>query len=366
MRRGQQGRNGDAYIVNRSNILQTAPRFAGKILGTPPGPNLAGRTGTQVETIEEGGTRGLYASSQLSKPDWVVVIKEDLREEMLPLSESRHLEALILIAGALLVIIGTVFTSRSMTHELMRVEREKAAADEAVMHTAKMAALGKMAAGVAHEINNPLQVISEQAGWMRDLLEEDDIKESPNAEEFRECLIKIERNLQRCRSVTHRMLHFGRRMEPRHELVDLNAIIAETITFLANEARFREIDVKTDFCKELPRITTDPAQFQQVVLNIVDNAIDAIGKSGAVKVATSINKTNSGHVIVEIADNGPGISKEMMNKVFDPFFTTKDSNSGTGLGLSISYGIIEKLGGKITVASEVGKGTTFTISLPVV
>jgi two-component system NtrC family sensor kinase len=293
------------------------------------------------------------------------VVKEDLSEAMAPLFETRYVESFVIAAGILLVVLGTVFTTRAMTNELIRMEREKASGDEIVMQSSKMAALGKMAAGVAHEINNPLQIIGDQAGWMKDLLEEEDVAKSANFQEFEGCVNKILRHVDRCRSITHRLLRFGRRMEPTQEMVDVNAVVAETITFLETEAKFREIDIRTFYDDHLPRITTDQAQLQQVFLNVIDNAIDAVGKSGYIDIRTSRGPGNDREVLVEISDSGPGIPKETLARIFDPFFTTKKANEGTGLGLSISYSIVEKLGGHISVASAEDKGTTFTIRLPI-
>ncbi len=365
VRAGQMGRTGDAFLINRHNVLQTASRFSGKLLGTPDTPDFSSAVGTAVARIDFKGEESLYATTQLNYPRWILVLKEDPREEMAPLFEARWIGGLVLLGGVLLVVLGTVFISQSMTNELIRMERQKANADDLVVQSAKMAALGKMAAGVAHEINNPLQIIGDQAGWMKDLLEEEDITKSPNFQEFANCIAKIQRHLERCRSITHRLLRFGRRMEPTQELVDLNAIVAETITFLENEARYREIDINASYEDNLPRITTDPAQIQQVVLNIIDNAIDAVGKSGQIDIKTEYNNSSAPReVVIEIADSGPGIPKDLLAKIFDPFFTTKAANEGTGLGLSISFTIIEKLGGTIQVTSEEGKGTTFTIRLP--
>jgi len=223
-----------------------------------------------------------------------------------------------------------------------------------------------MAAGVAHEINNPLQIIGDQAGWMKDLLSEEGVADSPHLREFQECIKKIERHVERCRTITHRLLRFGRRMEPSQEMVDINQLLGETVTFLENEAHFREIRIQTAYDSHLPRITTDQAQLQQVFLNIIDNAIDAIGKSGSIFIMTNYNSGTPGEVVIEISDTGPGIPKDIIGRIFDPFFTTKAANEGTGLGLSISYSIIEKLGGRIAVTSREGKGTTFTIRLPAV
>jgi two-component system NtrC family sensor kinase len=175
----------------------------------------------------------------------------------------------------------------------IRVEHEKAASDDLMIQSAKMAALGKMAAGIAHEINNPLAIIGEKAGWMKDLLEKEDIKASPNLGEFEDCIKKIERQVDRSRTITHRLLRFGRRMEPTEDMVDVNQILAETITFLENEAHYRDISIQTAYADKLPRVTTDSAQLQQVFLNIINNAIDAVGKGGSINLRTSYDGGNT-------------------------------------------------------------------------
>jgi two-component system NtrC family sensor kinase len=148
------------------------------------------------------------------------------------------------------------------------------------------------------------------------------------------------------------------------EQVDINKTLNETVDFLENESRFRNIDIQIDPKNNLPTIMSDSSQLQQVFLNIINTAIDAIGKGGEIIIRTTHLSLNN-EIMIEIADNGPGIPKENLGKIFDPFFTTKEVGKGTGLGLSIVYSIIEKLGGRIMVASEEGQGTTFTIYLPV-
>jgi two-component system NtrC family sensor kinase len=227
-----------------------------------------------------------------------------------------------------------------------------------------MAALGKMAAGIAHEINNPLAIIGEKAGWMKDLLDEEDVSNSENFQELQECVNKIRDQIDRCRTVTHHLLQFGRRIAPIQESVDINQILADTIILFKSEASFRGIEINTKYEELLPRITTDPTQLQQVFLNIIDNSIDAIGKSGTIGIKTSVTSGANSEIMIEISDNGPGIPKHLLGRIFDPFVTTKKSDEGTGLGLSISYGIVEKLGGHIEVATEENNGVTFTIRLP--
>ncbi|MBM4274408.1 MAG: GHKL domain-containing protein [Deltaproteobacteria bacterium] len=365
------GKHGDAFLVNRDNILQTNPRFHGKLLEPvscalygEACPNFSGATSTLVEEKSIGGLERLYGVSVLQNKRWVLVIIEDPLEQLSPLFRARHLGALIGLAGILVIVVGAVFITRAMMKELERMERKKATADEISIQSGKMAALGKMAAGIAHEINNPLAVIGEKAGWMKDLLKTEDLQGSENFQEFADAVNKIESHINRAKTVTHRLLGFARRMEPVSEKVSINRVLDETIDFLENEARYRNIDVQTDYDQELPAITSDSTQLQQVFLNILNNAIDAIGKDGEILIRTSFIAKNNA-LAIEISDNGPGIPKDALNKIFDPFFTTKEVGKGTGLGLSISYSIVEKLGGRMMVASHEGMGTTFTIYLPV-
>ena len=358
------GKKGDAFIVNRENVLQTTPRFGGKVMEHPKDPDFAAATGTTVEELDFGGETSLYATSIVRLKRWVLVIREAPTEELTPLLQARFLAALIALGGVALIIIGAFFTTRSMMHELQRMDRKKAASDEVAMQSSKMAALGKMAAGIAHEINNPLAVIGEKAGWMKDLLSMEDVAQSENFQELSDAVNRIEYHVVRAKTVTHRLLGFARRMEPLTEQVNINTVLDESIDFLENEARYRNIDIQTNYSPDLPLTTSDQSQLQQVFLNIINNAIDAIGKDGEITINTRMTNKNN-EICIEIHDNGPGMPKDVLQKIFDPFFTTKEVGKGTGLGLSISYSIIEKLGGRILVASEEGQGTTFTMYLPV-
>ena len=222
----QVGKRGDAFIINRANVLQTTPRFSGKLFEHPTTPDFSSAMGTNVEEISANGDHTLFATCPITNPKWVLVLREDPQEEMAPLFKAQYAGVMILIAGIFLVVVGTVFTTRSMTNALVRMEHEKAASDDLMVQSAKMATLGKMAAGIAHEINNPLAIIGEKAGWMKDLLEKEDIKAGPNLAEFEDCIKKIERQVDRSRTITHRLLRFGRRMEPTEEMVDVNQVLA--------------------------------------------------------------------------------------------------------------------------------------------
>jgi two-component system NtrC family sensor kinase len=324
---------------------------------------LFGGGTTVIEEKNGHGRKFICAGSWLNNNKWVLIISQDAGEEMSGLFATRNAEIGIVTAGIVAIILTTVFTTRSAVNRLRETDNRMNELHAQLVQSDKLAALGKMAAGVAHEINNPLAVIAEKTGWMEDLLTEEEFQKSQHLEEYRKSLRKIEEHVERARKVTHGMLGFARRMEPHLEDVDVNETLNQTIALLGNYARINNIEIRTDFSTYLPIIASDQSQLQQVFLNLISNAIDAIGKDGLIKV---ISRKLGLDIVISITDNGPGIPENQMAKVFDPFFTTKETGKGTGLGLWVSYDIIEKMGGNITLKSREGEGATFTIRIPIV
>jgi len=225
----------------------------------------------------------------------------------------------------------------------------------------KLASLGRIAAGVAHEINNPLAIINEKAGLMQDILQLSE--DFPHKAKFLEQIDGIFNSINRCRTITHRLLGFARRVEVTIEPFELNEAIHETVTFLQNDIASKLVRIDLNLSGDLPEIRSDKIQMEQVFLNLIKNAVDAVAEGGIISISTS--RSDDRFVLVSISDNGPGIPEEMIPHIFEPFFTTKERGKGTGLGLFVSHAILKKLGGKIQVQSEPGRGTTFLIDIPV-
>ena len=219
----------------------------------------------------------------------------------------------------------------------------------------KLASLGKLAAGVAHEINNPLTGILTNSS----LLLEDMTADDPR----REDVDVMVRETIRCREIVKRLLDFAKQTKPQKRMASINGLIENIILLVRNQTSFRNITVEKQLSDGIPDLLVDPDQIQQVFINIILNAAEAMTKGGSLTIRSAVS-ANGESIMVSFADTGPGIPEASREKIFDPFYTTKEH--GTGLGLSISYGIVEQHGGDISVESTVGKGSTFVIRLPVV
>ncbi len=255
-------------------------------------------------------------------------------------------------------------------HEKIRRETEKAREAEfrrqmeaQMIVTERLASLGTLATGVAHEINNPLAIIKESAGWMRLILQKAEMADSPRRADFEKGVGKIEEAVERARRITHQLLGFVRKDADSTLMdTDLDDLIGETVDLVDREASHRNIEIVRNIDPDARLIRSDPYQLRQVLVNLVTNAIHATGDGGRIEIQLT---RNDGQVRLVVSDTGEGIPKENIKRIFEPFFSTKSPGKGTGLGLFVTRNIVEKLGGAIDVTSRVGAGTTFTITLPI-
>ena len=257
--------------------------------------------------------------------------------------------------------IRQAFDKLIRDQERMREERFRAKMEQQLISADRLAALGALSAGTAHEINNPLAIINEAAGWLKDRVNK--TADIPNGlqNDLNLALNKIESSVKRARKVTHQMLSFSRQTDSVIKEFDLSELAVEVVELTRKTASENCIKVTATCKKKDMLIWSDPYQVRQVLVNLVTNGLQAVGSNGKVDIIITNNGSNA---CVVVKDNGPGIPPENMEKVFEPFFTTKPPGEGTGLGLSVSRGIIEKLGGSISVESKLGKGTVFNVVLP--
>jgi signal transduction histidine kinase len=261
------------------------------------------------------------------------------------------------LAGASIVLVGTLFIADYLASTIMeglrRKDEEMRRFNERLLQTEKLAGIGQLAAGIAHELNTPLASI---AGYAEELAE----LSRGNGEKIVRYTEVIRSQTDRCRGITQSLLNFARKSDVRLQPVDVNAVLKEAVDYLRFKKRVERMDIVTGL-RPVPDVQADPGQLLQVFLSILMNAVDAVeGRGGTVTVRSEA----SDGVRVTIADTGCGIPAENLKKVFEPFFTTKEPGKGTGLGLSLSYGILKQLGGGIDLKSEAGKGTEVTITLP--
>jgi two-component system NtrC family sensor kinase len=352
---------GDVFLVNQAGVLQTSSRTHGEVLTPARIPSLPYSTQTELLEVEEPelGAR-LAAYTQIAGSPFLLVMVSPESPVSPGWASLRRNLLLFLGASIVLILVVVIWGSAWMVNRAREADLARATAYHRMEYENKMAALGRLSAGVAHEINNPVSIISEKAGLLKDLLHMSETP--PPKEKILDLLDSVLRSADRCGGITHRLLGFAKHMQVQTETVELDQLLVEVLGFLEREAKYRDIEIELDFPEEAPEIVSDRGQLQQVFLNIINNAFAAVDDGGRIQIGVIEEGPDS--VAVWIQDNGVGIPEEHLNHIFDPFFTTK-KGAGTGLGLSITYGIVQKLGGKVSVQSQLGVGTRFIVSLPV-
>ena len=368
------GKTGEAYILNSMGIFQTERRSGGNLMDRAPDMVEHPAQHKGINTFLKRGVGGdeyLYATTWLKDKKWLLVVRQEKADAFKALRAAGYLIALITVIGGAGIFAIAFYQTGRIVRRMERIDAEKVQLGDQLIRASRLAEIGEMATGIAHEINNPLQVMkSEQTlidTILSDLKEKGELKESEDLKELEDSIDQIKLQIDRCSKITHAVLKFGRQSEVVSTDIDLGVFIPEVVSMVENKATVEGITVTTEISEDILPIQVDPGQLQQVLINLFNNAIDAIverhgSKGGELAVGASLK--DDGKVGIFVKDNGTGISPENLKKVFSPFFTTKPVGKGTGLGLSVCYGIIENMGGIMEVSSQNGIGTTFTIDLP--
>ena len=352
--------HGDTFIVNRSGVLQTPSKFYGQALETLPMDLPPISYEPEVVELEDPQGRQVFvAYTYIGSPAGALLSVRPKAETLRSWYAVRSENIFLLLFSSVIICIVIFRISSSLVRRIEESEKKRELASRQMQYSSKLATIGRLAAGVAHEINNPMAIINEKAGLMRDLIGLS--PDFPEREKLLPLTDSIIDSVSRGRTITHRLLGFARHMDVEMKSTDLNYVLREVVGFLEKEAFHRSVEVKLELDEDLPTIATDEGQLQQVFLNILNNALDAVDEGGRVVIKSGGREDDS--LVVSFEDNGSGMSKETLEHIFDPFFSTK-KKYGTGLGLSITYGIVKQLGGTIEVESEERVGTTFRVCLP--
>lgn len=348
----------DALIVNAQGVRQT--NHTRKPLGAQRLRVPRRARSCQVRETAIGGRHYVAAYAWLAALDWVLVVRVPQADAYAPLRRATYTLIGAVLLAVLLIVALVWRSSGRLVGRLERADLERADLRGQLFHAAKLASVGEIAAGVAHEINNPLAIIYEEAGMMKDALDPR-FDQELDLEDFAERLDAIEEATLRGRSITRKLLAFSRQAEAGTEPTDLNLLLRRVLQVRETEYKVSNIATELDLEPDLPLVEVNRNQLDQVVLNLLNNAKDAIGTDGRILVRS---RSRDGLVVFEIQDDGCGMTAAQLENVFFPFYTTKEVGKGTGLGLSISYGIVTALGGTIQVESEPGVGATFRVSFP--
>ncbi len=310
-----------------------------------------------LKTIESN-IMAVYAA--VGKTDFFLILaKSDTDISNLYFSPRMKLVG-YLIASILVIILSILGTTTYLVSRIHQADKKRVDALHHAESANKLAAIGRLASGVAHEINNPLAIINEKNGLLFDI-----ISAQPDGE-HRQRLINLASDVtgavRRGGRITRRLLDFARHMEPSIELVCVESIARQILSFYEKEAQRLKIKINIDFPDSIPDFETDKGSLQQIFLNLIENAFDAMKDGGELSIRALFKDQN---LIVKIIDTGTGIAKEEQHKIFEPFYSSKKDMWKTGLGLSITYGLVQEIDGDIIVKSREGEGSEFILTLPV-
>ncbi len=352
---------GDIFLVNHQGVLQTRSRFFSEVLEHMPiqVPKFSDKT-TVYETTFEGEPL-VVGYAYIQETPYILMAVKKKNELMKPWTETRIKLIGFLGISVTFILVVIMRVSTYLVMQIYEADHKRIMTLHQVEYDNRMASLGRLSAGVAHEINNPLAIINEKAGLIKDLFTfKQAYAKDPKLMEQADSIIY---SVERCAKITRRLLRFARHVDSKPQVLDLAEVIQEVLGFLGKEAEYRSITLYVDAAPDIPNIESDRGRLQEIFLNLINNSFAAMDDGG--RLTVTIRRADNDFISVDLADTGCGIPETDLKRIFEPFFSTKTGKGGTGLGLSITYGLVQELGGSINVQSEVGKGTKFTVHLPV-
>ena len=353
--------DGDVFLINHQGIIQTPTRSHGRVLESIKLPIPEYSEHTKVFEVDDmDGERYIIGYAYLKDTPFILMITEQKSVLMQPWLKTRVAIMVFLFFGIISILMAIYFAATHLVTQIFAADMRRTQTLREVEHSSRLASIGRLSAGVAHEINNPLAIINEKAGLLRDIITYQE--EYKQATKLITHLDSILASVERCGSITKRLLGFARHLDVKIQMISIQEVIEDVLGFLTKEAEYRSINVDLRVDKTIPNFETDRGKLQQIMLNLINNAFAAIQDGGTVDIRARHAAPTT--IKISVTDNGSGIPEADLKKIYDPFFSTKTKTGGTGLGLSITYGLIQELGATVKVESEVGVGTQFLITLP--
>jgi len=351
----------DAFLINSAGILQTPSRQHGQRYDPLPQPLSGnGYKPRAVESVDKSGKPILVGIAPvIDSPFMVMMVRQ--ASGIMDLWFKPRLRLIgFLIFSVVLILVSILGVATYLVNRIYTANQHRIQALHQVEYTNKLASLGRLASGVAHEVNNPLAIINQKAGLIRDLFTLNPTYAGD--EKITRLIDDVLKSVQRGGTITRRLLDFARHLESDIEPVDIEAIIRQVLAFMEKDAARRCIAINISVADNIPIFDSDRGNLQQIFLNLINNAFAAMADGGRLEI--TVDRPTPQQIRVRVSDTGHGIPEADLKQVFEPFFTTRHGQAGTGLGLSITYGMVTEMGGEISVKSKVNQGTCFSLILP--
>ena len=358
------GRTGEVFLIDQTGTLRTASVMHGAVQSKVDEALSHSPLASDGILVRPWKGARLWARTEPvhAAPGWRLVVQRE-EGEILQSRDDVMLRSMALVLFGFAALAALGFRAMRRTRTLQEcMDAEHARISEHDMHVRKLDAISQLGVGIAHEVNNPLAIIGEEAGWMQDVLRRDSFRDNPDAGELQDSLRQIVAQTARSREITHKLLSFGGKTDDTIRDTDVNTLVGDVTMLRKREASTKNIEIHEEPAGNLPVILSEPTLLRQLLTNLITNSMDAMPRGGVITISTTASE--DGGVNVSVRDTGFGIPRENVPRIFDPFFTTKSPGKGAGLGLSICHGIMQRLGGRIFAESVPGEGTTVTVALP--